>query len=151
MAKMHSRSKGKSKSTRPVSKTVPEWVELKPREVIELIISFNNQGLTPAEIGTLLRDQYGVPNVKSLTGKKIEQILQENGVIQDFPRDLLNLIKRSVNLQKHMNENKKDFSAKRGYQLTVSKIRRLANYYQKNGKLSKEWSYTPETAALLVK
>jgi ribosomal protein S15P/S13E len=52
---------------------------------------------------------------------------------------------------KHMDSNTKDNTAKRGYQLTVSKIRRLAKYYKRNRKLPEDWRYTPEKAKLLVK
>ena len=54
-------------------------------------------------------------------------------------------------VQRHMQTNKKDQTAKRGYTLTVSKIRRLTDYYHRTGKLDKAWRYTAETAALLVK
>jgi len=148
---MHSRAKGKSGSTRPASKTSPSWVDYKPKEVEELVVTLCNQGHTPAEIGIILRDQYGVPRVKLVTGKTIEKILAEHKLSSDIPRDLLNLIKRSVNQEKHLKENKKDRTAKRGYQLTVSKIRRLTKYYIREGKLSTDWRYTPEAAALLVK
>lgn len=148
---MHSSSRGKSGSTPPVDKSVPSWVELKPEEVTDLIVQFANEGKTPTEIGALLRDMHGVPNIKSLTGKKLEEILTENKIASDIPRDLLNLIKKSVVLFKHMNKNKKDFSAKRGYILTVSKIRRLSKYYKIIGKLPEDWKYTQEYAALLVK
>jgi len=99
----------------------------------------------------VLRDQYGVPSVTKVAGEKIEEILARHKLLGDTPRDLLNLIEKSVRLQKHLKENKKDFTAKRGYQLSVSKIRRLVNYYHRAGKLSKEWRYTPERAALLIK
>ncbi len=151
MARLHSSSKGKSGSTEPGSGTKPEWVELNPEELTELIVSLANTGHTPAEIGTILRDQYGVPKTKYVSKKKITQILEENGVKEDVPGDLLNLIKRSVELTKHLEANKKDFTAKRGLQLTVSKIRRLSKYYTKKGKLPEGWRYTPERAALMVK
>jgi small subunit ribosomal protein S15 len=151
MARLHSRKKGKSGSTSPPTEVVPEWVELKPKEVKELIINLANAGHTAAEIGAILRDQYGIPKVKLLTKKKIVQILEENGLKEEIPRDLLNLIKRSVNQLNHLKANKKDFSAKRGYQLTVSKIRRLTKYYIREGKLPANWHYSPEKAALLVK
>lgn len=151
MARMHSGDKGKSGSTPPSSKQNPDWVEYKPAEVIEIIMELANTGLTAAEIGMSLRDQYGIPSVKKLTGKTIEKILTEKGIESDFPRDLLNLISRSVTLQKHIEKNTKDMTAKRGYQLTVSKIRRLTKYYSKKGKIPKGWRYTPEKAALLVK
>ncbi len=128
-----------------------QWVDYKPEEIEQLIANLSNQGLTPSQIGLALRDQYGVPNVKNLTKKRLNQILQEKGLASDIPRDLLNLIARSVVLQKHMSANKKDYSAQRGYRITVSKIRRLVEYYVKKGTLPQDWRYTPETAALLVK
>jgi small subunit ribosomal protein S15 len=151
LSRMHSGKKGKSGSSAPPSKQSPGWVEYKPKEIEEAIVSLSNAGHSASEIGMILRDQYGVPNVKELTGKKIEGILEKHELLPDVPQDLLNLIKKSVALQKHSSENKKDFTAKRGYQLTVSKIRRLVKYYHKKGKLPKEWRYTAEKAALLVK
>lgn len=151
MAKMHSGGRGRSRSKEPMEKASPEWVEFKPHEAEELVLSLANKGKTPAEIGLALRDQYGIPSVKKLTRKRIEKILEEGGMKSEFPRDLLNLIRRSVQLAGHMKENRKDMSAKRGYQLTVSKIRRLTAYYAKQKKLPKNWRYTPEQAELLVK
>ena len=148
---MHSGDKGKHGSKKPVSKKAPAWVELGNKEIEELIVNLANAGQTPAQIGTVLRDQYGVPSVRAVTKKKISDILEKNKLLPDVPRELLNLIEKSVKLTKHMNENKKDTTAKRGYQLTVSKIRRLAKYYKKKGRLPADWRYTPETAALLVK
>ena len=151
MARMHSGSKGKSGSSPPITKDSPTWVEYKPKEVEELLVNFANSGMTPSEIGMTLRDQYGIPSVKKLTGMTIEKILAKHNLQSDIPRDLLNLIGKSVKLQKHMSENKKDMTSKRGYILTVSKIRRLSKYYIRKGKLDKTWRYTPEKAALLVK
>ena len=128
-----------------------EWVEYKPKDIEEVIINLANAGSTPSEIGMALRDQYGIPNVAKVTGEKIEKILEKHKLTGDVPRDLLNLIKKSVQLENHMQKNKKDYTAKRGYILTVSKIRKLVNYYHKAGKLAKDWRYTPERAALLIK
>ncbi|MFH0970502.1 MAG: 30S ribosomal protein S15 [Candidatus Diapherotrites archaeon] len=128
-----------------------QWVDYQPAEIEELILNLSNQGMSTAKIGMALRDQYGVPNVKALTQKRIGVILKEKGAAQDIPQDLLNLIEKSVTLQKHMNANKKDYSAKRGYRITVSKIRRLVYYYTRVGKLPSDWRYTQEKAALLVK
>lgn len=69
MARMHSGAKGRSRSKKPVSKKSPEWVELKPKEIEEAITSLANAGHSAAEIGTLLRDQYGVPSTKQVTEK----------------------------------------------------------------------------------
>lgn len=151
MARMHSRDLGKSGSTPPSKKRKAEWLEIKPKEIEEIIVKLANAGQTPAEIGIVLRDQHGVPDVQQATGKRVSQVLAENELLPDVPRDLLNLISKSVDLMKHMEENTKDTTAKRGYQLTVSKIRRLAKYYKRNRKLPEDWRYTPEKAKLLVK
>jgi ribosomal protein S15P/S13E len=127
------------------------WVDYKPEEIENLIVDLSNQGVAPSRIGIVLRDQYGIPSVKTATQKRITDILKEKELSGEIPEDLLNLIRKSVMLRKHMLQNKKDFSAKRGYQLTVSKIRRLVHFYVKVGKLPQDWRYTPETAALLVK
>lgn len=148
---MHSRKKGKSRSKKPPTKTAPAWVEYKTNEIVELIINLANSGHTPSEMGTILRDQYGIPDVKAITGKTIQDILKENNLLGDIPEDLMNLIKKSVKLKEHMGKNRKDFSAKRGYQLTVSKIRRLVKYYVREGRVSKDWHFSDEMAALLVK
>jgi len=141
----------KAKSTKKGSSQKPDWVEFKKSDIEEVIVNLANAGHTASEIGMILRDQYGVPKTKQITGRTIEEILGENKLLPDVPRDLLNLIKKSVVLQKHLEENHKDFTAKRGYILTVSKIRKLAAYYITKGKLPKDWRYTPEQAALLVK
>lgn len=115
------------------------------------VVSLANAGHSPSQIGLILRDQHEVTNFTELTDKTIQSVLEEHKLLGDIPEDLLNLIRKSVVLQKHMEKNNKDYSAKRGYQLTVSKIRRLGKYYIKKGKLPSTWRYSPEQAALLVK
>ena len=151
MARMHSGKKGKSGSTKPSSKKAPAWVEYNTKEITELITNLANSGHTPSQIGLILRDQYGIPSVKAVTGKTVQKILAENDLEGDLPEDLLNLIRRSVKLKEHMEKNRKDFTAKRGYQLTVSKIRRLVKYYIKEKRMPKTWHFSDEKAALLVK
>lgn len=151
MARMHSGKKGKSKSKKPASKKAPGWVELKPKEIEEAIANLANAGHPAAEIGTMLRDQYGVPDTKAITGKTITKILKDQGLAPKMPEDLMNLIRTSVKQKTHLGKNKKDFDAKRGYQLSVSKIRRLAKYYRKKGKLPEDWRYTEQAAELLAK
>lgn len=133
------------------SKGAFEWVEYKPKEIEEVIINLANTGHSPAQIGMVLRDQYGIPNTKTFLGKKVEEFLGENNLLHEVPFELLSLIKKSVKIENHLKENKKDMTAKRGFTLTVSKIRRLVRYYHKKGKLSKDWKYTSERAALLIK
>ncbi len=125
--------------------------ELSKEEIEEQVVSLSNAGHTPSSIGLILRDEHGVKNFREVMGKTIQEVLKENDLLGEMPEDLLNLIKRSVVLYNHMNKNKKDYSAKRGYELTVSKIRKLTKYYSKKSKIPHGWTYTPEQAALLVK
>ncbi len=141
MARMHSRAKGKSGSNKPSKKATPGWVQYKAKEVELLIVKYAKEGKKPSQIGLYLRDEYGIPDVKILTGKTISQILKEKNAALELPEDLMALIRRSVLLNKHMESNKKDFSGKRGLLLTDSKIKRLVKYYKSVGKLPQDWKY----------
>ncbi|AEF95948.1 30S ribosomal protein S15 [Methanotorris igneus] len=150
MARLHSDRRGSSGSKRPLRKEVPEWVTLKPEEVEELVVKLAKEGYQSAMIGMILRDTYGIPDVKLITGKKISQIMKEHGVYPEVPEDLLNLMRRAVNLRNHLEQHPKDLHSKRGLQLIESKIRRLVKYYKRKGVLPMDWRYTPEKARLLV-
>ena len=129
----------------------PEWVEQIPEEIEELIVKLYRDGQSTSQIGITLRDQYGIPSTKTVLGEKITDILEKNGIVFDYPEDLLNLIKRAVNIREHLEENPKDIHSKRGLIKIESKIRRLVKYYTKNNVLPEGWRYDPTTAALLVK
>ena len=73
-----------------------------------MILKFNKEGKSTSEIGIVLRDQYGIPSVKDVTGERITQILKRNDQAGQYPEDLLNLIKRAVNIRDHLEENPKD-------------------------------------------
>ena len=129
----------------------PEWVTYSDEEIEEMILKFNREGKSTSEIGIILRDQYGIPSTKTVLGAKITEILKDNGTEFEYPEDLLNLIKRAVNIREHLEENPKDLHSKRGLMIIESKIRRLVKYYTKNNVLPEGWRYDPKTAALLVK
>jgi small subunit ribosomal protein S15 len=150
MSRMHTHHKGKSGSKKPISKTSPTWLKLKKDEVKALILKLAKKGHQSSQIGLILRDSYGVPDVKVITGKTISQILKENNLTTEVPEDIQNLIKRAVQVRKHLGSNKKDMMSKRGLQLIESKIRRLEKYYKRTEKLPKNWKYNPEKARLLV-
>jgi len=148
MAKMHSRKKGKAGSKRPL---IPaKWVEYKDKEVESLVIKLYKSGLRIADIGRILRDQYGIPSVKAITKKTISEILEENKLLPELPEDLFNLLKKAVRLREHLIKNKKDYTSKHGLELLESKIRRLIKYYVKENKLPKGFVYEPERAKLLI-
>ena len=94
-------------------------------------------------IGIILRDMYGIPDVRRITGKKLTQILREHGLEPEIPEDLDNLIRRAINLRKHLAKNPKDLHSKRGLQLIESKIKRLIKYYKRKGRLPKDRRYNP--------
>ena len=150
MARMYSRKKGRAGSKRPSSKTLPTWVRYKQKEVELLVVKLAKEEKTASEIGLFLRDTYGIPDVKRVVGKKISSILKEHKLLPKLPEDLMALIKKSISLKKHIDENKQDKVAKRGLQLTESSIRRLIKYYKKSKKLPVDWKYDPKTVSLLV-
>ena len=150
MARMHSRAKGKSSSKKPLDTTKPLWVRYREKEVEMLIAKLAKEDLSSSEIGIILRDSYGIPNIKQVTGKKIQQILKEKNLLKEVPEDLKALIKRALMIRKHMENNKQDMTAKRGLQLTESKINRLVKYYKANKKLPADWKYDPETAKMFI-
>ena len=147
---MHSRKKGKSGSKKPMEKIAP-WVTYNKKEVEEIVVKLAKQGLKSQQIGLTLRDKYGVPSVRALTNKKVVKIIKENNLYSELPEDLVNLLKRAVRLQDHLGLNKKDYTSKRGLELTESKIRRLSKYYRSNKILPKTWKYDPAQARLLIK
>ncbi|HIQ49753.1 MAG TPA: 30S ribosomal protein S15 [Nanoarchaeota archaeon] len=148
MARMYARKKGKSGSKKPLTKAT--WVEYTPEEVEQLVVKLAKEGYSSAMIGLILRDQYGIPSVRDITGKKITKILAEHGLAPKIPEDLFNLLKKAVNLRKHLEVHRKDKHSRRGLELLESKIRRLAEYYIRKGKLPKDWKYDPEKAKIWV-
>jgi small subunit ribosomal protein S15 len=129
----------------------PEWIEYSNEEIEELILKLRKEGNSTSMIGIALRDQYGVPDVKLVTGKKITKILEDHGQELKYPEDLMNLIRRAVNIREHLVENPKDLHTRRGLRIIESKIRRLVRYYVREGVLPEGWRYDPRSAALLVK
>jgi small subunit ribosomal protein S15 len=151
MARMYSRKKGKAGSARPNRDESPKWVEYTKDELEELVVKLAKAGQPPSTLGATLRDQYGIPNVKLVSGKRISKILEEKDLKKELPEDLMNLIKKAVDLEKHLKANSKDKSSKRGLQLTESKIRRLIKYYKRTKRIPQDWTYSLKTAKLLVK
>jgi len=68
--------RGRSRSTRPVSKRPPNWVIYQPDEVKALIINLAREGKPQSLIGNILRDQHGIPLVKPIVGYGIQRVLQ---------------------------------------------------------------------------
>ncbi len=150
MARMHSRKKGKSGSKKPVKLVKPSWSRYSESEIETLVLKIAKSAKSPSQIGMILRDSYGVPDVKLITKKTISKILEENKLLPKLPEDIVALIKKQIKLKKHLGNNKHDFTAKRGIQLTESKINRLAKYYKSTKKLPSNWKFDREQTELLI-
>lgn len=150
MARIYSGKKGKHRSKKPPIKTVPRWAKHKKKEIEDLVLKLAKERYSSTVIGTILRDQYGVPSTKAITGKTIAQIMKEGKVYPDLPEDLMSLLKKAVNLRKHLEKNKADKHSKKGLENLESKIRRLGKYYSRKGILPKDWEYSFEKAKLIV-
>lgn len=126
---MHSHKKGKSGSHRPAYSGPPPWLPYKPEEVEDLVVKLAQEGHGPSEIGRILRDSYGIPLVKNVTGKKISRILLERGVKFSRTEDLDRLVAKAERMVAHLTRNRSDRFNVHNLQLVESKIRRLARYY----------------------
>ena len=73
MARMHTRRRGQHGSKHPLRSSAPEWTGLTTDEIERNILKLRDQGMSSSEIGIVLRDKHGVPDVKLSTGKKITQ------------------------------------------------------------------------------
>lgn len=150
MARMHSGAKGKAGSHKPIKKEIVSWLSYKESEIESLIVKFAKQGKSSSEIGLILRDTYGIPDVKTILKKSITIILKEKKIAKKVPEDLTALIKKDIALVKHLELNKKDEVARRGLLLVESSIGRLSKYYIREGRLPSEWKFERDKAKLLL-
>ena len=150
MARMHSRKKGKSGSKKPLKEKKPSWERYDKKEIELIITKLAKSGKTPSQIGLILRDSYGIPDVGLLVGKNLTSILKEHSLLQKLPEDLSSLIKKEIIILKHLEINKKDQVSKHGLQLIESKIKRLAKYYKRTKKIPSTWQFSRENIKLLL-
>lgn len=150
MARVYSRKKGKHGSKKPPIKMVPRWAKFKKDDVEKLVIQLAKQKRSSSLIGTILRDQHGIPDVKVITNKTVSKIMRENKLYPEMPEDMLNLLKKAVVLRGHLLKHRSDTHSRKGLENLEAKIRRLGKYYSREGILPKGWSYDPEKAKLLV-
>ena len=148
MARRYSRKKGKAGSTKPLNKDNPVWVTYKPEEVVALIVKLAKQDNASSKIGLILRDSYGIPDVKAVLGKKIGAVLKEKDLVKGLPEDMTFLVHKHIKEMGHFDINKHDEVGRRGMNLTEAKIRRLGKYYKKKGVLPVDWKYDKSKAKL---
>ncbi|KAI6221424.1 40S ribosomal protein S13 [Aphelenchoides fujianensis] len=126
MGRMHNPGKGISQSCLPYRRSVPTWLKTTSADVEEHIERLARKGLRPSQIGVILRDSHGVA------------------------QDLYHLIKKAVNIRKHLERFRKDIDGKYRLILVESRIHRLARYYKTKRQLAPTWKYESATASALV-
>merc|ERR1712165_207717 len=98
-------------------------LKLTSNDVKDQIYKLAKKGLTPSQIGVILRDSHGVAQVRFVTGNKILRILKRK---------------------------RKDKDAKFRLILIESRIHRLGRYYKSKGVLAPTWKYESSTASTMV-
>merc|ERR1712110_939520 len=68
----------------------------------------------------------------------------------EIPEDLYYLIKKAVQVRKHLERNRQDKDAKFRLILVEARIHRVSRYYKEACKLPASWKYESATAAALV-
>ena len=148
MARTHAHTHGKSHSIRPATKDAPNWINQKPKEIVELIVKLSSEGLSPSEIGLKLRDEHAIPLVKPILGKSITTVLNDNNINSTMPEDLSKLVQKALGLQKHLKTHNSDHRNVRSLELIESKIHRISKYYKNNSKIPSNWKYSAVIAQL---
>jgi small subunit ribosomal protein S15 len=148
MARLYTSKRGRSSSTRPISKKTPVWCNYTPEEVEALVLKLSKEGNSPSTIGVLLRDRYAVPLVRSITGKSVLEILSTSQQTEALPEDLSVLLKKADDLRRHLEKNRKDYVNKRSLAMVESKIHRLVKYYHSTGQVKPDWQYKHVVASV---
>ena len=147
---MYSNGKGIARRCLPFRKSPPSWVQISTNDLVEQIIKLAKKGASPSQIGVTLRDSHGIPQVKGVTGSKILRILKKAGMAPDLPEDLHHLIKKAVNVRKHLEKNRSDRDSKFRLICVESRIHRLARYYRNVKALRPTWRYVSKRADTLI-
>jgi len=145
---MPKQERGKSHQTRPVSKRPPSWCKYQPEEVEALIVKLGKEGNSPSRIATILRDQYAIPLVRPIIGKRVMKVLKENELAPSLPEDLASLLKKAESLALHLEKNRTDQYNKRALQLIEAKIHKISKYYKHEGILPSNWKYEAKIASI---
>ncbi|MSS74522.1 hypothetical protein EXS72_02685 [Candidatus Pacearchaeota archaeon] len=100
--------------------------KLNVSDIEKIIVDLGKQGVSSDKIGLILRDQHGIPKVKTL-GMKIGKILVKHNM--EKSPEKVNTQKKIENLRKHFAANKHDYTAQRKtimYAARLKKMERLS-------------------------
>jgi len=106
--------------------TKPAWLKIKENELKKIIAGLSSY--QPAQIGLILRDQYGIPTAK-LYGKKLKNYLEELGIKSSC--ELENAEKKFEKIKTHLKKNITDKKAKHRLQRAQSRLNRTKKYFVK--------------------
>lgn len=150
MARLHTRRHGRSKSRKPMESEA-KTAGADTKQLEDTITTYAKQGMKSALIGQKVKDEHKVGYLKNALGKRLTVFLAEKGFRSEMPSDLVELMRRAVNMRKHLGANHRDVYNTTRLHRVESKIWRLGKYYRNSGKLPSGWKYDPEQAALIIK
>jgi len=130
---------------------IMEMNNITKEQVELLILKMVKEGYSLAQIGQILRDQYGILDVREVLGIKLKRFLEKKGAKPQIPDDLKALFKRYLAVKKHLLIHKKDKHSKRGLLIIESRIKRLIRYYKEKGELDPKFRFDKENVALYLK
>jgi len=103
----------------------PSWLKLSEEEMEKIIVDLSSKH-SPAQIGLILRDQYGVPTTK-VYGKKLSEYLEKAGIKTNT--ELENAKKKFEKMKEHLSLNKQDKRSKHKFQKAQSHLNAMNSYY----------------------
>lgn len=113
--------------TKEITKKTDEsksLANIKPSEIETIIVNLAKENKSPAQIGVILRDQYGVPKARLVLNKKMKKILEESNI--NYKSDKTIIEENVENLKKHMEKNKHDNTAKKAITKKLWRIQKLS-------------------------
>jgi ribosomal protein S15P/S13E len=108
----------------------PLWLKMSEEDLKKVILELADK-YPPAQIGIILRDQYGVPSTK-VYGKKLNAYLKELGI--ETNPDLENAEKKLDRIKEHMKNNVTDKRSKHKMQKAQTRYNILKKYFAKKKK-----------------
>lgn len=105
----------------------PVWLKMSEKEMKKIIVELSEKH-QPAQIGLILRDQYGIPTTK-IFGKKLKTYLEEAGI--NTNPELENAEKKLEKIREHLKDNITDRKAKHKILKAQSKVNKAKKYYLK--------------------
>jgi small subunit ribosomal protein S15 len=101
----------------------PSWLKYTKEEVRSIVLKLSNKKISPEKIGLILRDRYGIPNIR-LYNLKIKKVMED----KFLEPSITNLEKKLDKIAKHFEKNMQDKTAGRSLVITKSKLKKEIEY-----------------------